>query len=309
MNLRDLQYVVSVADLGHFGRASAACNVSQPTLSGQILKLENELGVQVFERDGRTVRVTERGAAIVAHARRAVNAAADLIAAARASRDPLDGPIRLGVIATVGPYLTPYLLPAAARDLPKAPLLLVEDLTSHLLPLLSEGKLDAAVIATDPPSDRLESIDLYDEAFWLMTAPDDPLSRRKSARIADIDPTNLLLLADGHCLRDQALDLCGQPNLGGGASADMRAASLETLLHLVAAGFGVTLAPRMAVDTWDVNGGRLRAVPLEGKDVTRRVRLVFRRDMPRRAAVEELARTIRGAAPPCVSASPPQATP
>ena len=301
VNLRDLQYVVAVSDVGHFGRASGACNVSQPTLSGQILKLEEELGVQIFERDGRTVRVTDRGQAIVAHARRVVNAAADLTAAARASRDPLDGPIRLGVIATIGPYLTPYLLPAAAEHLPKAPLLLVEDLTGHLLPQLADGKLDAAIIATDPPTDRLDAIDLYDEPFWLMVSPSHPLAKKKSVRIADIDPKSLLLLADGHCLRDQALDLCGHPQLGGGASADMRASSLETLLQLAAAGYGVTLAPRMAVDSWGRQTARLVAVPLAGAHVARRVRLVFRRDMPRRHAMETLARTIRAAAPDCVS--------
>lgn len=304
MNLRDLSYVVAVADLGHFGRAAAACNVSQPTLSGQILKLEEELGVQLFERDGRTVRVTERGEAIVAHARRAVAAAADLTATARASRDPLVGPIRLGIIATIGPYLTPYLLPAAARELPKAPLLLVEDLTGHLLPQLADGKLDAAIVATDPPSDRLDTLDLYDEPFWLMLPPGHALARRKSARIADVDPRSLLLLADGHCLRDQALDLCGHPDLGGGASADMRAASLETLLHLARAGYGVTLAPRMAVEAWGKHADDLVAVPLKGDNVSRRVRLVFRRDMPRRKAVEALARAIRAAAPRSVQVVP-----
>ena len=301
MNLRDLQYLVSVADLGHFGRASAACNVSQPTLSGQILKLEHELGVQLFERDGRSVRVTERGEAIVAHARRALAAAADLTAAARASRDPLDGAIRLGIIATIGPYLTPFMLPAAARDLPRAPIKLVEDLTAHLLPLLAEGKLDAAIIATEPP-DRLESIDLYEEPFWLMLPAAHPLAKRKSAGIADIDPKTLLLLSDGHCLRDQALDLCGHPALGGAASADMRAASLETLLHLSAAGYGVTLAPRMAVESWRKHAG-LAAVPLKGDNVARRVRLVFRRETPRRAAMDALARTIRLALPAFVTAS------
>ena len=301
MNLRDLQYIVAVADLGHFGRASAACNVSQPTLSGQILKLEDELGVQLFERDGRSVRVTDRGAAIVAHARRAVNAAADLVAAARASRDPLDGAIRLGVIATIGPYLTPYLLPAAARDLPKAPIMLVEDLTAHLLPMLADGKLDAAIIATEPPSDRLDAVDLYEERFLLMLSAGHPLARRTSVRIDEIDPKTLLLLADGHCLRDQAIDLCRHPDLGGGAMADMRAASLETLLHLAAAGYGVTLAPSMAVESWGKQTNRLVAAPIEGKDVARSVRLVFRRDMPRRAAMEALARSIRGALPSSVT--------
>ena len=224
MNLRDLRYVLAVADLGHFGRASAACNVSQPTLSGQILKLEQELGLQLFERDGRSVHVTDRGQEIVAHARRTVGAAEDLVAAARAARDPLEGPVRLGVIATIGPYLMPFLLPATARDLPKAPIKLVEDLTDRLLPQLVDGKLDAAIVATDPPTDRLESIDLYTEEFLLMLARDHPLARRKAVRIDEFDPATLLLLADGHCLRDQALDLCGHPDLGHATGADMRAA-------------------------------------------------------------------------------------
>jgi len=292
MNLRDLRYIVAVAELGQFGRAATACNVSQPTLSGQILKLEEELGVQIFERDGRVARVTERGEAIVAHARRVVGAADDLKSAAAAARDPLEGPIRLGIIATVGPYLAPFLLPAAARDLPQAPIRLVEDLTGHLLPLLADGKLDAAIIATDPPTDRLEEITLYDEPFCLMAPAGHPLAKKKAVRVSEIDPRSLLLLADGHCLRDQALDLCGHPDLGGANGADMRAASLETLLHMTAAGFGVTLAPRMAADGWRDKGG-LVSVPLKGADVARRVRLVWRRDMPRRKAIEALAATAR----------------
>ncbi len=296
MNLRDLRYVVAVAELGQFGRAAAACNVSQPTLSGQILKLEEELGVQVFERDGRVARVTERGEAIVAHARRVVGAADDLKAAAVASRDPLDGPIRLGVIATIGPYLAPYLLPAAARDLPRAPIRLVEDLTGRLLPLLADGKLDAAIIATDPPGERLEEIALYDEPFCLMTPADHPLAKKKAVRVDEIDPRSLLLLADGHCLRDQALDLCGHPDLGGATGVDMRAASLETLLHMTAAGFGVTLAPQMAAAGWQGKGG-LVSVPLKGTGVARRVRLVWRRDMPRRPAMQALAQVAQACAP------------
>ena len=296
MNLRDLRYVVAVAELGQFGRAASACNVSQPTLSGQILKLEEELGVQIFERDGRVARLTERGATIVAHARRVVGAADDLRAAAAASRDPLDGPIRLGIIATVGPYLAPWLLPAAARDLPRAPIRLVEDLTGHLLPLLADGKLDAAIIATDPPGERLEEAALYDEPFCLMAPPNHPLARKKAVRVDEIDPRSLLLLADGHCLRDQALDLCGHPDLGGATGADMRAASLETLLHMTAAGFGLTLAPQMAAEGWRGKDG-LVAVPLKGENVARRVRLVWRRDMPRKAAMAALADVARGCVP------------
>ncbi len=302
MNLRDLRYVVAVAELGQFGRAAAACAISQPTLSGQILKLEVELGVQIFERDGRVARVTERGEAIVAHARRVIGAAEDLKAAAAASRDPLEGPIRLGIIATIGPYLAPFLLPAAARDLPRAPIRLVEDLTAHLLPLLAEGKLDAAIIATDPPGERLEEAALYDEPFCLMAPCGHSLARRKSVRVGEIDPRDLLLLADGHCLRDQALDLCGHPELGGATGADMRAASLETLLHMTAAGYGVTLAPLMAAAGWRDKAG-LVAVPLKGDNVARRVRLVWRREMPRKAAMLALAQVARHCAPGFAPAS------
>ena len=302
MNLRDLQYVVAVAELGQFGRAASACNVSQPTLSGQILKLEEELGVQIFERDGRVARVTERGAAIVAQARRVIGAADDLKAAAAASRDPLEGPIRLGIIATVGPYLAPYLLPAAARGLPRAPIRLVEDLTGRLLPLLADGKLDAAIIATDPPGERLEEIALYEEPFCLMAPSGHPFAKRKSVRVDEIDPRSLLLLADGHCLRDQALDLCGHPDLGGATGADMRAASLETLLHMTAAGFGLTLAPQMAAEGWRGKDG-LVAVPLKGEHVARRVRLVWRRDMPRKAAMAALADVARRCVPSGVTPS------
>ena len=302
MNLRDLQYVIAVAELRQFGRAASACNVSQPTLSGQILKLEEELGVQIFERDGRVARVTERGEAIVAHARRVIGAANDLKAAAAASRDPLEGPIRLGIIATIGPYLAPYLLPAAARGLPRAPIRLVEDLTGHLLPLLVDGKLDAAIIATDPPGERLEETALYDEPFCLMTPVDHPLAKRKSVHVDEIDPRDLLLLAGGHCLRDQSLDLCGHPDLGGATGADMRAASLETLLHMAAAGYGVTLAPQMAADGWRGKDG-LVAVQLKGENVARRVRLVWRRDMPRKAAMLALADVARRSSPAGVTPS------
>ncbi len=299
MNLRDLQYVVAVADHGHFGRAAAACNVSQPTLSGQILKLEEELGVRVFEREGRTVRVASRAASIVDHARRALAAAADIASAARGARDPLTGALRIGVIPTIAPYLLPYALPLAIRDLPLAPIKIVEDLTDRLLPMLIDGRIDAAVIATDPLSDKLTRLTLYEEPFLLVVARDHPLARRKSAAARDIDPETLLLLADGHCLRDQALDLCTRGAANRAAASDMSAASLETLLHLTAAGYGVTLAPRLAVEN-RTGGSALATVPLKGEGMTRRVDLVFRRDTTRRPALDRLAASVRAAAPECL---------
>ncbi len=156
MNLRDLEYVVAVADHGHFGRAAAACNISQPTLSGQILKLEAELGLRLFGREGRNVRVDARAAGVVAEARATLAAAANVTTAARAARDPFAGPLRIGMIATVAPYLLPLAMPDAIKALPRTPLHLIEDLTDRLLARMSEGALDAAVIATDPRGERLE---------------------------------------------------------------------------------------------------------------------------------------------------------
>ena len=297
MNLRDLRYVLAVADLSHFGRAAQACNVSQPTLSGQILKLEEELGVTIFERIGRNVRLTPIGERIVGRARQSVQAADDILASARAARDPFCGPLTVGAIPTIAPYLMPYVLPAAARELPQAPLVLHEDITDHLLQSLADGKLDAAILATDLDNPHLTSIELYDEPFWVALPEGHALADRKQIGPEELDPAALLLLADGHCFRDQALEICGHPDLGNANNADIRALSLETLMQLTAAGYGVTLAPELAVD-----GGRgltkgLVARPLTGEEAHRRVRLAFRRNAPRQIAIEALARVIREAVP------------
>lgn len=304
MNLRDLRYIVAVADLGRFGKAADVCNVSQPTLSGQILKLEQELGVAIFERVGKQVRTTPAGAEILRHARRTLAAAGDITASARAASDPLFGPIRLGVIPTLAPYLMPYILPLAAERLPKAPLMLVEDLTGRLLGPLADGELDAILIATDPGSDRLAQIALFDEPFWLVMPADHPLATAKKIRARDIDPKSLLLLTDGHCLRDQALALCGTHEATGAGPADVRAASLETLLHLTAAKYGLTLAPRLAVAGWRTLNASVVARPIADAGATRRVRLAFRRDMPRQTALEELAAIVCDGLPDCVTRIP-----
>ena len=295
MNLRDLRYVVCVADLGHFGRAAATCHVSQPTLSGQILKLEHELGVQIFERAGRQVRVTRSGEEIVAEARRALDSAQRIGAIAAASRDPLVGSLRLGIIPTVAPYLVPALLPLAKSALPQAPLTILEDVTDALLGPLIEGDLDAAVVASEPDDERLTPLPLFTEPLSVLMARTHPLARRKAIAPADIDPKSLLLLNEGHCLRDQATELCGHPDLGRGAIADTRATSLETLLHLAAAGYGVTIVPALALRHWSGMSDKIVARPLQG--ATRDVRLVIRREPPRRAALETLAVILRQTAP------------
>lgn len=300
MNLRDLTYVLAVAELGHFGRAAEACRVSQPTLSGQILKLEEELGTRIFERDGRKVRPTPSGEQIIARAQTIVATAEEIVVIGKASRDPLDGPIRLGMIPTLAPYLLPHVLPSLARALPKVRLALTEDMTANLLDGLAAGRLDAIVIATDPNRERLVELLLFDEDFWVAAPAGHPLAARASVIAADLDPSALLLLADGHCLRGQALDFCGRANVGSGTGADVRAASLETLLHLTAANQGVTLVPRLAVDP-DGMRSNLVARPLLGPGQSRRIRLFYRVNSPRAAAMEPLAAALRRGLPDCVA--------
>jgi LysR family hydrogen peroxide-inducible transcriptional activator len=300
MNLRDLEYVVAVADHEHFGRAAAACNVSQPTLSGQILKLEAELGLRLFEREGRGARVSDRAAAVVAQARATLAAAAAVTDAARAARDPFAGPLRLGVIATIAPYLLPIALAGAIDALPMTPLHLVEDLTDRLLAGVHSGALDGAVIATDADDEKLTEVPLYDEPFFLVSARSPDRRRRASIRVEEINSATLLLLAEGHCLRDQALALCAVAQKAG-RQADVRATSLETLRHLVSAGQGAT--PLLAYADWRRLGAGLDGSKVVGGGASRQVRLVFRRGSPRRAALEALAASLRESAAPAVAAS------
>ncbi len=299
MNLRDLRYAVAVADRGHFGRAAAACNVSQPTLSGQILKLEEELQVKIFERLGKSVKPTRIGADILALARQAIAAANDIEATAQASRDPLSGSIRFGIIPTLAPYLMANVLARTTIELPAAPLVLVEEMTHHVVQQLLDGELDAALIATDPQDERLATNAIFDDQFLLVMAPEHPLASKQVVRVDDIQPEMLLLLADGHCLRDQALELCS--GIGSEmSSADVRASSLETLLHLAAAGYGVTLIPRLAWETRESGCSRLVARSIADQRAQRRVRMVWRRNLPRAAAVSILTRIVRDSAPDCV---------
>jgi LysR family hydrogen peroxide-inducible transcriptional activator len=304
MNLRDLHYIIAVADLGHFGRAATVCHISQPTLSGQILKLEDELGVRIFERIGKTVRTTAAGEQILAHARRAVAATDDLWACAKASRDPMAGPLRLGVIPTLGPYLMPFVLPQAREAMPSTPLMLIEDLTDRLIEPVVSGKLDAAIIASDPESPALTAELLFEEPFFLVVPEDHPLAAQKSVNVAAIDPHSLLLLADGHCLRDQALELCQHSELGEDAMVDMRATSLSTLLHMTAAGYGITVMPALALLDRNSLPANLVARPLTGAHTARGVRLISRPTNPRKAAIEALAGLVRKSIPEGVCALP-----
>lgn len=288
MSLRDFAYIVAVADHRHFGRAAEACNVSQPTLSGQLRKLEERLGVTLFERNSRNVALTPVGESVVAEARAALAHAEALRDVARSHRDPLAGPLRLGIIASLAPYLAPELLMAVEHDAPRMKLALVENLTDHLLAALRARDLDAVLAASAPGGDDLVEIPLFDEPFLIGHAPDHPFAAKPSLNAVDLERTPLLLLVEGHCLRNQALSLCSADTVDRSISAS----SLLTVMRLAASGRGATFVPALAAP-W-AEGLTLR--PFGNGAARRRVRLIARRHYPRQGALEVVAAAARSIA-------------
>ena len=293
MNLRDLRYFIAVAELRHFGRAAERCHVSQPTLSMQIRKLEEELGVVLFERTKRSVALTSVGANLLEHAELAVAGAQAMTDAARAHRDPLAGPLRYGAIPTLSPYLMPLILPPLKRRYERLRLVLSEEITEHLLTRLGEHEIDAALVATPVDEAEFRSRALFDEPFWLAHPRNHPLYEADEITQKDLEAVDLLLLADGHCLADQAMRVCGHGELANtGAMADLRASSLETLLQFVGAGLGCTLVPALAVrGAWMTDTGVI-ARQLELPNATRQVSMVWRRAFPRQEALHAVADVI-----------------
>lgn len=291
MNTRDFEYLVAVAEELHFGRAAERCNASQPALSGQLRKLEDRLGVQIFERTKRHVRVTEIGQRIVARAReilREVEAMEDIAAA---HKDPFVGTYVLGMPPTVGPYLTPLLLPAMKTYLPEVRLELVEDFTDNLEQQLADGGMDIAVLATSPTRTILTEIVLYDEPFWVAMPNTHRLAVDDDVDVEEIEPHELLLLADGHCLRDQIYKACKLDRSHSLEETGPRTqkTSLSTILSLVGSGEGITLVPAMSLSgSWVTDSGI--AVRREQSGTAgRTVRLTHRKGYPRMALVEKLA--------------------
>ncbi|MCX8073384.1 MAG: hydrogen peroxide-inducible genes activator [Candidatus Binatia bacterium] len=289
VTLTELRYLVALADTGHFGRAAAKCFVTQPTLSTQLKKLENNLGVQLVERDPRCARLTAVGHQVVAHARVILEHVQAIGDVARGQSDPLSGEFHLGVIPTLGPYLLPQLLGPLQKKLPQLRLAVVEQLTAALVDELLAHRLDAALLALPVEEEGLEALELFEEPFWVLAPRRHPLARRKTVSEDELEHQPVLLLAEGHCLREQTLAVCGksQPE----ATADFRASSLETLRHLVSAGYGCTLIPELAVPRLRDPGTVVR--PLIGEHAFRRIGIVWRRSYPRAEAVVTLGHFIR----------------
>jgi LysR family transcriptional regulator, hydrogen peroxide-inducible genes activator len=294
LSLRDLEYIVAVGEHRHFSRAAAACAVSQPALSGQIRKIEGLLRVTVFERDRRHVMVTRKGEVVLRQARRVLHEAHRLVELARVWDEPLAGPLALGAIATLGPYLFPYVLGPLRERFPSAELILSEARTAELLDQLGVGKLDAALLCLPIRRDGLSVRPLFFEPFLLIHPPDHPLSQLRPLTVAGLSTEGLLLLEEGHCLRDQALALCGAT----GAAERRHAAGLETLRHMVAAGAGYSIVPALAAMPHAMLDGLVSYTPFDEADAGCTVALVWRTSDPRSDQYDLLADFFAAASPP-----------
>jgi LysR family hydrogen peroxide-inducible transcriptional activator len=292
--LRQLQYAVAVADELSFRKAAARCHVSQPSLSAQLGQLEAALGMRLFERDRRRVLPTGQGRPLLERMRQLLLEADDLVEIARRSGDPLTGTLRIGVIPTISPYLLPRAAPRLRAAFPKLALEWLEDRTSALIAALGAGTLDAALLALEADIGDVESAVIATDPFVLAAPPTHPLGKRAAAAsTAELRGTQVLLLDDGHCFRDQALEVCS------GARAQelgFRATSLSTLVQMVAGGAGVTLLPALAVAT-EVGRAKLRVRAFARPAPHRTIALVWRKRSPLATALGEVAAVVRDAYP------------
>ena len=292
MTLTELKYIVAVARAKHFGHAAEACFVAQPTLSVAIKKLEDELGVVLFERGGAEISVTPLGAQIIAQAERVLEQTAAIKELAKQNKDPLAGPLRLGVIYTIGPYLLPPLVKNLIERVPQMPLILQENFTVRLLEMLRQGELDAAIMALPLPEHGMSTQTLYDEPFVVAVPQHHPWAKRKSVPAADLKSETMLLLGNGHCFRDQVLEVCPEmarfSSPGNGMQRTFEGSSLETIRHMVASGIGLTVLPRASVPDMHPKDSMLAFVPFEAPAPTRRVVIVWRKSFTRRAAIEAI---------------------
>ncbi len=290
MTLTELKYIVAVARERHFGRAAEACFVSQPTLSVAIKKLEEELDVKLFERGASEVSVTPLGEQIVRQAQQVIEQAAAIKEIAKRGKDPVSGPLRLGIIYTIGPYLLPDLVRQAIDRVPQMPLMLQENFTAKLLEMLRMGELDCAIMAEPFPDTGLAIAPLYDEPFLAAVPTGHALARRKTITAEELKQETMLLLGTGHCFRDHVLEVCPEyarfASDAEGIRKSFEGSSLETIKYMVASGMGVTVVPQLSVPK-DVQP-HIRYVRFSDPVPTRRVVLAWRRTFPRYEAIAAL---------------------
>lgn len=299
MTLQELRYLVALADTGHFGQAAEACFVSQSTLSTGLKKLEDYLGITLFDRSLKRVTPTPIGREIVESARRIVEEANRIRELASHAKDPMDRTLRLGVIPTLGPYYLPHVLTLVHRTHPRLRLLLREEMTPHMLSHLAEGRLDAGLLALPVDDPGLESLPLFVEPFLAAVPANHALAGRERIELGELATAGLLLLEEGHCLREQALEAC---RLQGLKNEEIRATSLETLRQMVAMGLGVTLIPQLAAVNPKPTRKQVVMRPLAGGGAARTIGLVWRRRSPAAQTLAILARTLANELPEGVHA-------
>lgn len=290
MTLTELKYIVAVARQKHFGHAAEACFVAQPTLSVAIKKLEDELGVVIFERGGTEISMTPLGMKIVTQAELVLEQTAAIKEIAKQNKDPLVGAFRLGIIYTVAPYLLPPLVKLMIERVPKMPLVLQENFTVRLVEMLRQGEIDAAIMALPFPEQGLVTQPLYDEPFVVALPKDHEWANRSSISAQELKSQTMLLLGNGHCFRDQVLEVCPEmarfSTTGDGIARTFEGSSLETIRHMVASGIGITVLPRASVQDRDTADGNVRFVPFDAPAPSRRIVLAWRKSFTRSAAIE-----------------------
>ena len=290
MTLTELKYIVAVARERHFGRAAEACHVSQPTLSVAVKKLEEELDVKIFERGASEVSTTPLGEQIVRQAQQVIEQAAAIREIAKTGKDPVSGPLRLGVIYTVGPYLLPDLVRQAIERVPQMPLMLQENFTVRLLEMLRTGELDCAILAEPFPDTGLAVAPLYDEPFLAAVPRKHPIAARPSISAEELKNETMLLLGTGHCFRDHVLEVCPEyarfATDAEGIRKSFEGSSLETIKHMVASGMGITVVPRLSVPAEPQP--HVAYVPFSEPVPSRRIVLAWRRTFPRYEAIAAL---------------------
>jgi LysR family hydrogen peroxide-inducible transcriptional activator len=298
VTLTELRYVVALSQERHFGRAAQKCFVTQPTLSLALAKLEDELGVKLFERNKNEVLVTAKGQSIVEQARRVLDEVGKINQIAKGSQDQLAGTLRLGVIPTIGPYLLPDLIPILRKRAPDMPLSIEENLTGNLAPMLREGELDVVIIALPFSLAGVKTEVVYEEPFSIVVPEGHRWEDRKAVKPSELSEENMLVLNNGHCFRDQVLEACpGQSNTA--INEGRAGSSLETIRNMVASGLGVSVLPSSAL-TARYATKLLKAVPFSTPVPSRKVALAWRTSFDRPAAVDALAEAIRSVKLPCL---------
>ncbi len=304
MTLTELRYIVALARDRHFGRAADKCHVSQPTLSVALKKVEQRIGALLFERSSSDVRLTPLGEQVAAQAERVLEESARLDEIAVQGKDPLVGPLRLGVIYTIAPYFLPRLIPALHARAPLMPLYLQENFTVRLAEMLRRGELDVAVLALPFSEPGIVTRPVYDEPFCVAMPNGHPLCKRKSVSAASLAAEQLLLLGQGNCFRDQVVQACPHLTEPGGFERALEGSSLETLRHMVASGAGISVVPVSAVESWPRDDRLMTTRPFSAPVPMRRVVLAWRVTFPRPQAIDVLRAAIMDAPPAGVIALP-----